>query len=80
MDGSDHEDAPVRRRKGFRKVVVKFDPDARREYLLGFRKRKMERRKRAEEILKERQRQERLQARADVRACGMWWAFPMGRS
>lgn len=67
------------------KLVVLYDEDARKEYLTGFHKRKVERRKVAEERAAELEKEARREARAEVsggggggcggfgvpRACGM---------
>lgn len=57
------------------KLVVTYDEDARKEYLTGFRKRKTERRKVAQDKIKELEKKARKEARDEVRsalvcACG----------
>ncbi|KAI9269121.1 nucleolar protein 12-domain-containing protein [Phascolomyces articulosus] len=47
---------------------VDFDPDSRKEYLTGFHKRKVERKKKAQENYQERLRQEKIRDRAALRA------------
>lgn len=46
---------------------IKYDPDARKEFLTGFHKRKVERREKAMERQKEMERQERIQERQRIR-------------
>jgi hypothetical protein len=50
------------------KLVVVFDEAARKEYLTGFHKRKVERRKVAEEKRKEMEKEARREAKLEVRA------------
>lgn len=50
-----------------RKVEIVFDSNARREYLIGFHKRKSERRKKAQEFMKKHEKKYRLRIRKDVR-------------
>ncbi|PRP81964.1 putative protein required for cell viability Rrp17 [Planoprotostelium fungivorum] len=47
---------------------VKFDPDARKEFLTGFHKRKLERRQEAMKNIKEKQRLEKIEERKKIRA------------
>ncbi|PAV18677.1 required for cell viability rrp17 [Pyrrhoderma noxium] len=58
--------AKARAKKGQIESVV-FDDDARREFLTGFRKRKLQKKEAAKSKAKERERQERLQARKEMR-------------
>lgn len=59
---------PSKKRKVFHAVEeVNFDFDARSDYLTGFRKRKLERIKKAQEIAAEKERQERIKLRKQVR-------------
>lgn len=59
---------PSKKRKQFHAVEeVNFDNDARAEYLTGFRKRKLARVKQAQEIAKEKERQEKIKMRKQVR-------------
>lgn len=55
----------VKKRKA-KRLVVNFDKEARKEYLLGFSQRKQERRQRAIEQLKEQAKNERKQALREV--------------
>ncbi len=48
------------------KVVLTFDEDARKDYLTGFRKRKQQRRKVAQDNIKEMERKAKLDARKEV--------------
>lgn len=48
------------------KLIVTFDEDARKEYLTGFRKRKQERRKVAQDNIKEMERKAKKEARDEV--------------
>lgn len=52
------------------KLVVTYDEDARKEYLTGFRKRKAERRKVAQDRIKEMEKKARKEARDEVRREG----------
>lgn len=47
---------------------IKFDPDAREEYLTGFHKRKLQRTKHAREEAVKREREAKIEARKIVRA------------
>eukprot|EP00127_Corallochytrium_limacisporum_P004250 Clim_evm195s157 gene=Clim_evmTU195s157 len=49
------------------KITVEFDPAARRDFILGFRKRKDERRKKAQEKLLKQEKAEKARARAERR-------------
>ncbi|KAG2178115.1 hypothetical protein INT43_003368 [Umbelopsis isabellina] len=59
----------AKKRKQKKETVerIDFDFDARKEFLTGFHKRKLERKKKAREIAIERERVDRLQARAEAR-------------
>ncbi|KAI8321307.1 hypothetical protein GQ54DRAFT_251478, partial [Martensiomyces pterosporus] len=61
--------AYAKKRKARREQVeeVAFDPKARRTFLTGFHKRKVERRERAMAQLKEREREDRLEMRREKR-------------
>lgn len=60
---------PPKKRKASHAVEeIKFDPDARNEYLTGFHKRKVQRTKRAQEEAAKRARQEKIDIRKHVRA------------
>lgn len=48
-----------------KKIVVKFDEGKRKEFIGGFHKRKKERRKKAEQEMKEKHRKEKLEERKD---------------
>ena len=56
----------VKRRKVSKTEEVNFDPDARHEFLTGFRKRKQERIKHAQNAAEKRYREERRRDRAKV--------------
>lgn len=59
---------PPKKRKAAHAVEeIKFDPDARNEYLTGFHKRKVQRTKRAQEEAAKRARQEKIDLRKQVR-------------
>ena len=59
---------PPKMRKAAHAVEeIKFDPDARNEYLTGFHKRKVQRTKRAQEEAAKRARQEKIDLRKQVR-------------
>lgn len=59
---------PLKKRKRTHAVEeVNYDPDARAEYLTGFRKRKLQRIKVAQEAAKEQERQDKIRARKQVR-------------
>ena len=59
---------PPKKRKASHAVEeIKFDPDARNEYLTGFHKRKVQRTKRAQEEAAKRARQEKIDLRKQVR-------------
>lgn len=61
---------PPKKRKAAHAVEeIKFDPDARNEYLTGFHKRKVQRTKRAQEEAAKRARQEKIDLRKQVRTC-----------
>ena len=59
---------PKRRKAAHHHAVeeIKFDPDARNEYLTGFHKRKVQRTKRAQEEAARRARQEKIDLRKQV--------------
>ncbi|CAM0141524.1 ergosterol biosynthesis protein [Umbelopsis sp. WA50703] len=59
----------ARKRKLKKETIerIDFDFDARKEFLTGFHKRKLERKKKAREVAIERERVDRLQARAEAR-------------
>jgi len=59
--------APIKFSKKDRPEEVTFDFDKREEYLTGFHKRKVERQKQAETIAKQKEREERIQHRKEVR-------------
>jgi len=59
--------APIKLTKKDRPEEVTFDFDKREEYLTGFHKRKVERRKQAETIAKQKEKEERIQHRKEVR-------------
>lgn len=60
--------APLKKRKRSHAVEeINYDPDARAEYLTGFRKRKLQRIKVAQEAAKEQERQDKIKARKQVR-------------
>jgi ribosomal RNA-processing protein 17 len=48
------------------KLIITFDPDARKDYLTGFHKRKLERQAKAKEEIKMRERKERIEDRKKV--------------
>ncbi|KAG5440274.1 hypothetical protein PCANB_001844 [Pneumocystis canis] len=50
-----------------RKTEIVFDSEARRKYLIGFHKRKVERQKKAEKIIKQKERNEKLKMRKEIR-------------
>lgn len=56
-----------RRKRKREKIIVTFDEDARKEYITGFHKRKVQRRIQAHEKLKEQERLQRIQDRAEKR-------------
>lgn len=60
---------PTKRRKTENGVAeqISFDPAARREYLTGFHKRKLERTKQAKEVAEKKARDDRLRERREVR-------------
>lgn len=59
---------PPKKRKASHAVEeIKFDDDARNEYLTGFHKRKVQRTKRAQEEAAKRARQEKVDIRKQVR-------------
>eukprot|EP00730_Choanoeca_flexa_P011931 TRINITY_DN2944_c0_g1_i1.p1 TRINITY_DN2944_c0_g1~~TRINITY_DN2944_c0_g1_i1.p1 ORF type:complete len:191 (+),score=48.26 TRINITY_DN2944_c0_g1_i1:61-633(+) len=69
------EQKDIRETKGRRrrinrsnKLVVSFDPDARREYLTGFHKRKLQRKEQAKKEAEEMLRKARIQSRKEKRA------------
>ena len=62
--GPEHKSAPNAKK---RKLVIAFDPDARKEYLTGFSKRKTERRKYGLAMGELKARKERLEERKDAR-------------
>jgi len=59
--------APKKRKRGHALEEVNYDPDARAEYLTGFRKRKLQRIKVAKELAAEQERQDKIRARKQVR-------------
>lgn len=59
--------APIKKRKrGHALEEINYDPDARAEYLTGFRKRKLQRIKVAKELAAEQERQDKIRARKQV--------------
>ncbi|KAL1932023.1 hypothetical protein VTP01DRAFT_9079 [Rhizomucor pusillus] len=60
--------AKKRKRKQQTVEFVEYNPDARRDYLTGFHKRKQARKKEAQKKKEERLRQERIKERAEIRA------------
>ena len=59
--------APVAKRRKLEKVdEIKFDPEARQEYLTGFHKRKLQRIENAKEAAVKRDKEERLRERRQV--------------
>ncbi|KAI1367408.1 nucleolar protein 12-domain-containing protein [Xylaria arbuscula] len=58
---------PKKRKRHHTVEEIKFDDDARAEYLTGFHKRKLQRAKHAQEQAAERARQERIEARKQIR-------------
>ncbi|KAF7721014.1 hypothetical protein EC973_005553 [Apophysomyces ossiformis] len=60
--------AKKRKRKQETVESVEFDFDARKDFLTGFHKRKVERKKKTIEKYKEKARQEKIKARAEARA------------
>ncbi|OIW30348.1 hypothetical protein CONLIGDRAFT_644349 [Coniochaeta ligniaria NRRL 30616] len=60
--------APTKKRKrGHALEEINYDPDARAEYLTGFRKRKLQRIKVAKELAAEQERQDKIRARKQMR-------------
>lgn len=59
---------PAKRRKVSTSAVeeLNFDPDARKEFLTGFHKRKVQRAKHAQEIAERRAKEERVETRRKV--------------
>lgn len=69
---------PVKKRKTEHAIEeISFDTDARQEYLTGFRKRKLQRVKRAQEEAEKRAKEERREARKQVRGSG--WLVERGQ-
>ncbi|KAI9322687.1 nucleolar protein 12-domain-containing protein [Dichotomocladium elegans] len=64
--------AKKRKSKAQRVERIDFDPDSRKEFLTGFHKRKVERKKKAKEKYEERLRQEKIKERASLRAQRKW--------
>lgn len=60
----------AKRRQRNKALEVVFDPTSHKEYITGFRKRKQQRRKEALSALEKRQRQQRLEERAEVKGEG----------
>lgn len=59
---------PSKRRKNTSEIEeIAFDNDARQEFLTGFHKRKLQRIKHAQDVAAKRARQEKLEARKQVR-------------
>lgn len=58
---------------------INFDTDARQEYLTGFHKRKLQRVKRAQEEAAKREKEEKLEARKQVRRISLqqWPCLPL---
>ena len=54
-----------RKKRKREKIIVTFDEDARKEYITGFHKRKVQRRIQAHEKLREQDRLQRIQDRAE---------------
>jgi ribosomal RNA-processing protein 17 len=69
---------PKKRKRGSAVEEVTYDPEARADYLTGFRKRKLQRIKVAQELAKEQERQDKIKARKQVRSllssleCGLY--------
>lgn len=57
----------AKRKQRNKALEVVFDPTSHKEYITGFRKRKQQRRKEALSVLEKRQRQQRLEERAEVK-------------
>lgn len=62
---------PAKKRKVNTTAVeeVNFDPDARKEFLTGFHKRKLQRTKNAQEVAERRAKEEKRETRRKVRFC-----------
>lgn len=59
--------APKKRKRGHTVEEINYDPEARADYLTGFRKRKLQRIKVAKELAAEQERQDKIRARKQVR-------------
>jgi len=51
---------------GKRKLIVEYDENARKDYLLGFRKRKQQRRKIAQDHIKEQAKEQKREEKREV--------------